>query len=146
ISTSRASPASRSSVALIEPSSEFSIGTIAQATSPSRRAAIVSRMLARGCGSIASGAALASRASSLKVPSGPRYATPGRRAISGRWPGRVPRHAIDAAARDREPHRFRLLGRELELAAPAAHLLAVDARLVAVVDARQHDPRLLVVE
>ncbi len=42
ISTSPASSASRSSVTLIDPSSEFSIGTIAQLTRPSRSAITVS--------------------------------------------------------------------------------------------------------
>jgi hypothetical protein len=42
ITRSPGSPASSSSVTLIEPSSEFSIGTIAQRTKPSRSAVIVS--------------------------------------------------------------------------------------------------------
>jgi hypothetical protein len=42
IFTSLASPASKSSVRLIDPSSEFSIGTIAQRTSPRRSAITVS--------------------------------------------------------------------------------------------------------
>ncbi len=42
ICTSPASSASRSSVTLMEPSSEFSIGTIAHSTSPWRSAMIVS--------------------------------------------------------------------------------------------------------
>ena len=42
IVTSLASPASRSSVTLIDPSSEFSIGTIAHPTRPSRSAVTVS--------------------------------------------------------------------------------------------------------
>ncbi len=42
ISTSEASPASRSRVALIDPSSEFSIGTTAHTSSPARNAITVS--------------------------------------------------------------------------------------------------------
>jgi len=90
-------------VTLIDPSSEFSIGTIAQATSPSRRAAIASRMLTSGYGSTASAAALASRASSLKVPS-----DPGRQRAAG-----APSQAAGPTCppsrrrthrRDRDPH------------------------------------------
>ena len=43
-------------------------------------------------------------------------------------------------------HGLLLLGRELELAPPADDLLGVDAGLVAVVDAGEHDARLGVVE
>ena len=70
--TLSASRASRSSVTLIEPSMEFSIGTIDQSTSPLGTAMTASLMVVSATGSTASGAALLSRASSLKVPSGPR--------------------------------------------------------------------------
>ncbi len=72
ICTSGAASASRSSVTLTDPSSEFSIGAIAQSTSPSRSALTVSKIVARATGCTASASALASRASSVNVPSGPR--------------------------------------------------------------------------
>ncbi len=45
-----------------------------------------------------------------------------------------------------DAHGLGLLGRELELGLAADHLLGVDARLVAMVDAREHDARALIVE
>ena len=58
----------------------------------------------------------------------------------------VPQAHRRAPAGQRQAHRLGLLGRELQLAAPAVYLLCVDARLVAVVDAGEHDPRPFVVE
>ncbi len=58
----------------------------------------------------------------------------------------VRRHRLAPGRAQREPHRLGLLGRELELAPSIVHLLAVHARLVAMMDARQHDPRARVVE
>ena len=73
IATSRASPASASSVALTAPSSEFSIGTSARSTPPSWTAMTVSWIVGqRDVLDLAGAAADASSASSLKVPAGPR--------------------------------------------------------------------------
>src|SRR6185312_3605977 len=104
-------------------------------------------MLAAGTGSTAPGAALASSASSLNVPAGPRNAARTRpaggsavRSIGARGLPRTGR------AGQRQTHGLGLLGRELEFPAARQHALAVDARLVAVVDAGEDDPRPLVVE
>src|ERR1700719_3579948 len=100
-------------------------------------------MLASGYGSSASEPVLASSASSLRAPSGPRYPARGwADGISGRRAGAILGHG----AAGREPHGLGLLRGELQFAPPVAHLLAVDARLIAMVDAREHDPRAFVVE
>src|SRR5918998_4214531 len=79
-----------------------------------------------GCGiASTSGGAEARRASSLWVPAGPRYAT----RMSGAR-GRTCHRGLD---------RLLLLGRELVLGVALAHLLHVQARLVAVEDRRDHD-------
>jgi hypothetical protein len=101
-------------------------------------------MLASATGSTAPGTALLSSASSLNVPAGPRKPARGRSGRTARA-GLIPT-CDGAVARHREPHGLGLLRRELEFAAPGQHALAVHACLVAVVDARQHDPRPFVVE
>jgi hypothetical protein len=71
ITTSWVSTTSASSVASTEPSSAFSIGTTARCTLPSATAATVAWIVAKGTGSTPSGA-LASSASSVNVPGGPK--------------------------------------------------------------------------
>ena len=70
--TSSVSVASVSSVALTEPSSEFSIGTNARSTAPSWTAMIASCSVGSGTQLWSPRPATAIRASSLNVPSGPR--------------------------------------------------------------------------
>ena len=123
-----ASPASASSVAVTEPSSEFSIGTTARSTapaarpSPSRRRSRTATSLERVAGGDARSA------SSVNVPAGPRKAT--RIAAA-------PATQCGASA-ERGVDRLQLLGRELELRLALAHLLDVHARLVAVEDRGDH--------
>src|ERR1700722_14504778 len=101
-------------------------------------------MLAIATGSTASWAALASSASSLKVPAGPRYPTRPRPPSRS---GRVFMHRRRfAGPGERQSHGLGLLGGELQFAVPAVHLLSIDARLIAMVDAREHDARLFVVQ
>ena len=63
--TPSVSNASASSVALTEPSSEFSIGTSARSTRPSRTAATASCTVGSGTGSSVAAPSPASTASSL---------------------------------------------------------------------------------
>ena len=126
--------ASASSVALTEPSSEFSIGTSARSTRPSRD------RQRRRRGRSASGTGSRSAAAA------------GQHRLLAVGPGRAeeadphPCSVAAALAGERPPHRLRLLGRELELAAPVDDLLAVDARRVAVDDRGEHDAVALGVE
>ena len=66
------SSASVSSVTLIGPSTEFSIGTIARSTLPSGTARIVSRTVAMPTSSASAPSSAARAASSENVPAGPR--------------------------------------------------------------------------
>ena len=134
ITTSSVSKASASSVALTEPSSEFSNGTSARSTRPSWTAMTVvvdGRQRDR---------------LPAAPPPGRRAAPPARRCPPGRGSPRArPRQSSASSVTERsspgqrEPDRLVLLGRELVLAAAGEHRLAVQPRRVAVGDAREHD-------
>ena len=67
--------ASSSRVAVTAPSTEFSMGTMPRSAAPLRTASRVAWMLTHGrAWPAAAAASKASRAASVKVPSGPRYA------------------------------------------------------------------------
>src|SRR4051794_2692428 len=132
--TSAASPASVSRVAFTEPSSEFSIGTTARSTSPLCTAITVSYTVGYGSSSTGPAGAEVRRASSVKVPAGPRNAT---RTLSGgvlrgRLQGRV--------------HGLLLLGRQLDLGLAFGDPLEVDACLVPVHDRGEDDARAVAVQ
>src|SRR5829696_6578856 len=142
--TSGASRASASSVAVTEPSSEFSIGTTARSTARASTASIASRTEEQATAS-APGGASARTASSLWVPLGPRKAT--RTLVSAPKNGlERPPGGSDLLGRERGPDRLRLLRRELELRLAAAHGLDVYTGLVAVEDRGDHDAGLVRVQ
>ena len=139
--TSSVSNTSASSVALTEPSTEFSIGTNARSARPScdRHHAVVDRRQRHRLDP-SLGSAEASSASSLKVPSGPEEGDPhGRLTRSCRaWAGGT----LAAPASGRAVRiASSSSGDSSNSGWPVAHALHVQARLVAVQDRGQHDAR-----
>ena len=135
--TSSASNTSASSVTLTEPSSEFSIGTTARSTVPSRTASTVSWIVSWAISSNSCRERGAQRRGLGEGPFGTQVADTHRQLSSPSRPAGPARRRRGPV--QREPHRLALLGRELELRLAVADLLGVQPRGVAMVDRGEHD-------